>query len=195
MRPVSEPSSPEPDPVPPAAARSSSEPRIGDADRDRAVGYLQEHLAQGRLDAGEFDERMGRALRARTTSELAPLFSDLPQPKPGQELVPAAGFTAPPWQAGHAVAPSGPTAPSPLPASQPEQPRALIAVGGVIWPITVLAITFIPWLGWGNFWWLMFIPMIVSSVMGGNYHHRERERYRIEREQRRLDQRRRALGD
>src|ERR1700712_4832400 len=103
---VSEPLSPEPESATPATQRSSSEPRIGDADRDRAVGYLQEHLAQGRLDAGEFDERMERALRARTGSELTPLFSDLPQPKPGQELTPAAGFTAPPWQAGQAVTPT-----------------------------------------------------------------------------------------
>jgi hypothetical protein len=192
---VSEPSSPEPDPAQPASERSLSEPRIGDADRDRAVGYLQEHLAQGRLDSGEFDERMGRALKARTSSELAPLFSDLPQPKPGQELTPAAGFTAPPWQGGQSVTSSAPAAPASEPVPRADQPRAFIAISGVIWPVTVLAITFIPWLGWGHFWWLIFIPMIISSAMGGNYHHRERERYRIEREQRRLDQRRRALGD
>jgi hypothetical protein len=190
---VSEPPSPEPDPAKPATERSSAEPRIGDADRDRAVGYLQEHLAQGRLDAAEFDERMGQALRARTASELAPLFSDLPQPKPGQELTPAAGFTAPPWQAGQSVTPSPPAAPTP--AFEPEPPRALIAISGVIWPLTVLAITFIPWLGWGNYWWLIFIPMIISSVVGGNYRRREHERERIDREQRRLDRRRRAIGD
>src|SRR6476619_3817639 len=67
---VSEPPGPEPDAVEPATERSPSGPRIGDAERDRAVGYLQEHLAQGRLDATEFDERMGRALQARTASEL-----------------------------------------------------------------------------------------------------------------------------
>jgi hypothetical protein len=190
---VSEPPSPEPDPAEPATQRSSSEPRIGDADRDRAVGYLQEHLAQGRLDAAEFDERMERALRARTGSELTPLFSDLPQPRPGQELAPAAGFTAPPWQAGQAATPAAPAAPAPAP--RPDQPRAFIAISGVIWPVTALAITFIPWLGWAHFWWLIFIPMMISSAMGGNYRHRERERYRIEREQRRLDQRRRAIGE
>jgi hypothetical protein len=192
---VSETSTPEPDPAQPPNERTSFEPRIGDAERDRAVGYLQEHLAQGRLDAAEFDERMGRALRARTASEIAPLFSDLPQPKPGAELTPTAGFTAPPWQAGQAVTPSPAAAAAPTPAFEPEPPRALIAISGVIWPLTVLAITFVPWLGWGHFWWLIFIPMIISSAMGGNYRRRERERERIDRDQRRLDRRRRAIGD
>jgi hypothetical protein len=192
---VSEPSSPEPDPVPPATERSWVEPRIGDADRDRAVAYLQEHLAQGRLDPAEFDDRMSRALRARTASEIAPLFSDLPQPRPGQEVTPAAGFTPPPWQAGQAVTPSPAPAPAPLPAFEPEPPRGVIAISGVIWPITALAITFVPWLGWAHFWWLIFIPMIITSALGGNHHHRERERERIDREQRRLDRRRRAIGD
>ena len=58
------------------------EPRIGDADRDQAVAFLQEHMAQGRIDAAEFDDRMSRALKARTASELAVLFDDLPEPRP-----------------------------------------------------------------------------------------------------------------
>ena len=58
------------------------EPRIGDADRDQAVAFLQEHMAQGRIDAGEFDDRMSRALKAKTASELAVLFEDLPEPRP-----------------------------------------------------------------------------------------------------------------
>ena len=32
--------------------------RIGDAERDKAAEYLREHMAAGRLDAGEFDERL-----------------------------------------------------------------------------------------------------------------------------------------
>lgn len=52
--------------------------RIGDAERDRAVSQLQEHLSAGRLDATEFDERIGDALKARTQPELDRLFADLP---------------------------------------------------------------------------------------------------------------------
>jgi hypothetical protein len=53
--------------------------RVSDADRDRAVAELSEHFEAGRLTAEELDERTGRALRARTGSELADLFADLPR--------------------------------------------------------------------------------------------------------------------
>ncbi|MBB1509882.1 DUF1707 domain-containing protein [Tessaracoccus sp. MC1756] len=57
--------------------------RIGDAERDDAVGMLREHHATGRLSSEEFDDRMSRALSARTESDLTSLFLDLPNPKPG----------------------------------------------------------------------------------------------------------------
>src|SRR4029450_11458628 len=86
---VTEPSAPEPDPdelaphqQPGNPAKRPVEPRIGDADRDQGVTFLQEHMAQGRIDASEFDDRMARALKAKTASELAVLFEDLPEPRP-----------------------------------------------------------------------------------------------------------------
>lgn len=59
-----------------------SEFRIGDAERDEAIEALQEHHTLGRLDASEFDDRMGRALEARTSGDLVQLFTDLPDPRP-----------------------------------------------------------------------------------------------------------------
>jgi hypothetical protein len=53
--------------------------RVSDADRDRALAELSEHFQAGRLDGDEFEERSGRALRARTARELADLFADLPR--------------------------------------------------------------------------------------------------------------------
>ena len=53
-------------------------PRIGDADRDRAVAALGDHYAAGRLTVEEFDDRSSRAWQARTAQDLAPLFADLP---------------------------------------------------------------------------------------------------------------------
>lgn len=64
--------------------------RIGDAERDDAIALLQDHLSAGRLDNEEFDARIGRALQARTNSDLEPLFTDLPGRRPGQSLEPAA---------------------------------------------------------------------------------------------------------
>jgi Domain of unknown function (DUF1707) len=53
--------------------------RVSDADRDRALSELSEHYQAGRLLIEEFDERSGQALRARTGSDLARLFADLPR--------------------------------------------------------------------------------------------------------------------
>jgi hypothetical protein len=55
------------------------EPRIGDAERDAAIQALGEHFAAGRLTKDEYDERSEAALRARTDSDLRPLFVDLPR--------------------------------------------------------------------------------------------------------------------
>ena len=82
-------------------------PRIGDADRDRAVDALQVHLAQGRLDREEFDERLSRALVARTAADLQPLFVDLPDPRPGTGLAPVPPSPLP-WSQGTPVASAPP---------------------------------------------------------------------------------------
>ena len=52
--------------------------RIGDRERDAAVTALGEHYVAGRLTKDEYDERSAVAWRARTNSDLAPLFVDLP---------------------------------------------------------------------------------------------------------------------
>jgi hypothetical protein len=63
--------------------------RIGTAEREAAVAALAEHLAAGRLDAGEYENRMTRAAAARSRADLRPLFADLPGspvvtgPRPG----------------------------------------------------------------------------------------------------------------
>jgi hypothetical protein len=56
--------------------------RLSDADRDRAVAELSEHFQAGRIAADELDDRVGRALQARTAADLAPLFADLPGERP-----------------------------------------------------------------------------------------------------------------
>ena len=53
--------------------------RVSDADRDQAIAELSEHYQAGRLTTEEFEDRSGRALQARTTADLADLFTDLPR--------------------------------------------------------------------------------------------------------------------
>ncbi len=62
--------------------------RIGTTDRDRAVSALGRHFSEGRLDLTELEERSGRAATARTTAELARLFSDLPGGLPAAVAAP-----------------------------------------------------------------------------------------------------------
>jgi len=52
--------------------------RVGDAERQEVVAALGEHVAAGRLDLGEYDERVVAAYAARTRADLAPLLADLP---------------------------------------------------------------------------------------------------------------------
>lgn len=52
--------------------------RVADADRDRTVTLLREHVVEGRLTLDEFSERMGVALEAKTRGELDAVMADLP---------------------------------------------------------------------------------------------------------------------
>ena len=52
--------------------------RVADADRDRTVTLLREHVVEGRLTLDEFSERMGTALEAKTRGELNAVMADLP---------------------------------------------------------------------------------------------------------------------
>src|SRR5580692_9228043 len=52
--------------------------RVADADRDRTVTMLREHVVEGRLTLDEFSERMGAALEAKTRGELVAVMADLP---------------------------------------------------------------------------------------------------------------------
>lgn len=63
---------------------TGDEMRIGDQERDAAIEMLQEHMSAGRLTAEEFNDRMSRALEAKYRSDITPLFTDLPSPRPPQ---------------------------------------------------------------------------------------------------------------
>src|SRR5580658_11339063 len=52
--------------------------RVSDAERDRALSELSEALQVGRITAGEFDQRSGQVLGARTGKELTAPLADLP---------------------------------------------------------------------------------------------------------------------
>ena len=70
--------------------------RIGDADRETAVGALGEQYAHGRISKDELDERSDAVWSAKTRGDLSPLFADLPVDPAGRlRQPPAARFGTP----------------------------------------------------------------------------------------------------
>ena len=132
--------------------------RIGDAERDRAADYLRDHLAEGRLDQWEFDERLTAALTAKTQADLDPLFVDLPAPKPGQTVMPVAGPPSP-WQPGTGAAVRRPS-PVPLQRNYAGTLGAVLfafsfplfimllfgAIDGTQWPLFMFLPFLLPWI-------------------------------------------------
>jgi hypothetical protein len=125
--------------------------RVSDVDRDRAIAELSEHFQAGRLTADEHEERMSRALQARTAGDLAGLFTDLPR-KPSAV-------------AGTAPQPAGPALP---PASSPPARFGHVPVV----PIVILAVIVLggffsghPFvIGLGP---LILVLLIVRGLLGG----------------------------
>ena len=52
--------------------------RVSDADRSAVADLLGRHYADGRLDNDEFDERVTRAMAAKTSADFQGLLDDLP---------------------------------------------------------------------------------------------------------------------
>ena len=134
--------------------------RIGDAERDRAAEYLREHMSVGRLTQEEFDERVTAALQARTAADLDPLFADLPAPKPGQDTAPTSGAAWPVYQPAQRPTPTPSPALTPMPSSKTA--NALTVASAIAWPAWILFCFAVSW----DFWWLVFIPIVISSVAG-----------------------------
>jgi Domain of unknown function (DUF1707) len=56
--------------------------RVSDAERNAVAERLGAHYSDGRLDQAEFDERVSRAMSAKTRGDLYGLFDDLPDTEP-----------------------------------------------------------------------------------------------------------------
>lgn len=69
--------------------------RVSDAERADVADRLSKHYGDGRLDQSEFNERMERAMSAKTLGDFTGLFSDLPElTEPGdQPAIPATRST------------------------------------------------------------------------------------------------------
>jgi Domain of unknown function (DUF1707) len=115
--------------------------RVSDADRDQAIAELSEHYQAGRLTTEEFEDRSGRALQARTTADLADLFTDLPRRQ--------------------APTTTGPTATSTAPANSTRAWPARVPVA----PVTILAIVAVLALLSGHLFHIAWVPVVAIIVV------------------------------
>jgi hypothetical protein len=115
--------------------------RVSDADRDQAIAELSEHYQAGRLTTEEFEDRGGRALQARTTADLAGLFTDLPR-----RQAPMTGATG-----AASTAPAGPARSWPA--------RVPVA------PVTILAVVAVLALLSGHLFHIAWVPVVAIIVV------------------------------
>jgi hypothetical protein len=114
--------------------------RVSDAERDAVAAELAEHHQDGRLDAAEFDERVGQAVTARTRGDLDRLLADLPRRAP---VPPPAARRQAGWPA--------PFVPIVFIAIVLAMAGAAGRAGGhAVWPV------------WWIFWWLIPIGIITA---------------------------------
>ncbi len=86
----------------PSVRASAPEPsqRVGDLERASACDALADHYAAGRLDPAELDDRLARALAARSQDDLRVLFADLaPRRTPPRATLEPAAVPRPPGDA------------------------------------------------------------------------------------------------
>jgi Domain of unknown function (DUF1707) len=77
--------------------------RVSDTERDAVVTELGQHFQDGRLDQGEFDQRVGSALLAKTRGDLDALVTDLPRATTGEP--PGIRRASSPWPRALAIVP------------------------------------------------------------------------------------------
>jgi uncharacterized protein DUF1707 len=146
--------------TPPVGSDGPAEPpqiRIGNDERDAAMGALDAHLTAGRLDPDEYGDRVAKVSVARTRDQLEALFVDPPAPHPFDEVARSAGRTA----VAQPRAGQPPEAPG-EPHRQPLGGRAG-AVLTALSPFIALALFLL------TKWWIWFllIPAIGAIVYGG----------------------------
>jgi hypothetical protein len=120
--------------------------KASDSDRDAVVSDLSEHYQAGRLTAGEFDQRTGRALAARTWGELRDLLADLPAARPGPQAPAATSVSARRWPSCGRLAP-------PL----------ITALAGIA--ITAAVLAGVTHVRWGLIWLLLPVLLIARRLI------------------------------
>jgi Domain of unknown function (DUF1707) len=140
--------------------------RVSDAERAEVADQLAQHYGDGRLDQAELDERLSRAMSAKTRADLTGITDDLPE----VQARPAARTSAYPGRTRSLP---------PAPRARRQWPRAL----PIVLLIAVLAVTwhglvpFGPWswfgFGFGFGPWLWIALLVFCWLRFGPRRHRQ----------------------
>lgn len=133
---------------PPGA--TSQHLRVSDADRSAVADLLARHYGDGRLDQAEFDERITRAMAAKTGGNFQGLFDDLPD-------LPDTLSDA----TSEPVAP--PPSPCRIPARRRRRRRGRVFPGLVV--LVLVVATWHHWLNWGAWPWAWLVLLLAVVVM------------------------------
>jgi Domain of unknown function (DUF1707) len=136
----------------------SAQMKASDSDRDAVVSDLGEHFQAGRLTAGEFDERMGRALAARTWGELRDLLADLPAAQPGPRASATRSTRSPNART------SARTSARPGRSSGRCAPPPIAVLAGLA--IAVAVLVNVAHVGWGFIWLLLPVLLVARRLIG-----------------------------
>jgi hypothetical protein len=147
--------------------------RVSDAERAAVADRLARHFSDGRLDQAEFDERVTRAMAAKTFGDFQGLFSDLPD-LPGETPSDTPGDYA----AGSPFGAAGVPGSQPPPAACPGMwlhGHRRGPLRAVLTAVLVILATDIAWhavTGWMSpVAWLIFLVAIVA-IVSKNTHRR-----------------------
>ncbi len=139
--------------------------RVSDAERAEIADQLAQHYGDGRLDQAELDERLSRAMSAKTRADLTGITDDLPE----VQTRPGARTSASPGRAGAAA---------PAPRLRRQWPRVLpivliIAVVAATWH-GLAALWPWSWFGFGFGFgpWLWIALLVFCWVRFGPRRHR-----------------------
>jgi hypothetical protein len=138
--------------------------RVSDAERAEIADQLAQHYGDGRLDQAELDERLGRAMGAKTQADLAGITADLPHidPRPGSSRPAAARASG--------AYPPAPRSRSGRPWSRVLPIVLLIVLALVAWHAVTpfFWAPFWPGLWFGSAWWLWIGLLIFCWLRFGS---------------------------
>jgi Domain of unknown function (DUF1707) len=131
------------------ASQANPAMRVSHAERTEVADRLSKHYGDGRLDEEEFNERLDRAMKAKTQSDLDGLFDDLPEPELPRQVA----------------------RPDPRPRPRPSGPRSFPRIAFLAL-VVIIAIMVGQWLArpfifpFAGFWPLGFhIPWLLIGIV------------------------------